>query len=767
MENLMPKKRTASAPEEVRAHPAFEQLQEKYSALFDQASDAIVLWNLDMKITAVNRKAEELSGLKRKHLVGQSVLSVLEEESVKEAVRHFRAMLKSGKPSPQHNLLIKCAEGIKIGEVSSAPIIVEGEVAGFQTVIRDVTERTSREEALRESEEKLRVTFDSLADGVILTDLETRIIDLNDAAVIIFGYKKRNELLGKIALEILLSPASFEQTRAGIRRVLEGQQREHAEYVGCRKDGTEFPIEVGAGLVRDAEGKPAEFITVVKDITERKHAEEALRESEEKLRAMFDSIADGITVTDLDGEILDTNSAALKMYGCSKREEMIGRNGMEFLNKEEQDKARRNMEKVLKEGAIAGIEHTVLRKDGTEYPIETSAAVIRDTNGEPVGLVSIAKDITKRKLAERELKDSEERFRTIFDNATDGIVLADSESRTFYTANRAFCEMLGYSIEEIREIGVNDIHPKKDLPAVLKQFERQLKKEITLAEDIPVLTKDGRIIHADVNSTPVTVDGREHLMGVFRDVTIRKEMEKRLLQSQKLESLGMFAAGLVHDFKEYLSKVFGLASYLRNSLDSKSANYSRVVELAGAAQGVSELVDRLNMFSGQTVVNPALMSIDAPINETIRVLRRYVRPNVKIDLRLDARPGTLKADYWQIEKVILNVLTNACDAMPSGGTVKVATSEKEVSDKLLKANAWMKPGRHVVISISDTGTGISRDVLDRIFDPFFTTKGPGKGAGLGLSIAYGIVKDHKGTIEVRSTVGKGSRFDIYLPAAKS
>ena len=147
----MSKKRTVSAPEEVRAHPAFEQLQEKYSVLFDQASDAIVLWDLDMKITAVNRKAEELSGLKRKHLVGQSVLSVLEEESVKEAVRHFRDMLKNGMPSPQHNLMIKCAEGVRIGEVSSAPITVEGKVAGFQTVIRDVTDRASREKALQEA----------------------------------------------------------------------------------------------------------------------------------------------------------------------------------------------------------------------------------------------------------------------------------------------------------------------------------------------------------------------------------------------------------------------------------------------------------------------------------------------------------------------------------------------------------------------------------------------------------------------------------------
>ena len=762
----MPKKRAASAPEEVRAHPAFEQLQEKYSALFDQASDAIVLWNLDMKITAVNRKAEELSGLKRKHLVGQSVLSVLEEDSVKDAVQHFRAMLKNGKPTPQHNLMIKCSEGVKVGEVSSAPIMVEGEIAGFQTVIRDVTERTSREEALQESEEKLRVTFDSLADGVILTDFESKILDLNDAALSIFGYKKREELLGKKGLEILLSPASLEQAREGIRRVLEGQPRDHAEYVGLRKDGTEFPVEVAAGLVRNTEGEPTEFITVVKDITERIQSEEALRESEEKLQAMFDSVADGITVTDLDGTILDTNNAALKMYGCSKREEMIGRNGMAFLNKEEQGKARRNMEKILKEGAIAGIEHTVLRKDGTEYPIETSAAVIRDKDGNPVGLVSIAKDITKRKLAEQELKDSEERFRTIFDNATDGIVLAEEESKMFYTANKAFCEMLRYTIEEVRTIGVEDIHPNKDLPFVIRQFERQLKREITLAEDIPVVRKDGRVIHADINSTPVTLDGKGYLMGIFRDVSVRKEMEKRLLQSQKLESLGMFAAGLVHDFKEYLSKVFGLASYLRNSIDSKSSNYRRVVELAGAAQGVSELVDRLNMFSGQTVANLTLMSIDAPINETIRVLRRYVRPNVKIDASLDARPGTLKADYWQIEKAILNVLTNACDAMPSGGTVQVRTSEKDVSDKMLKANTWMKPGRHVVISITDNGTGISREILDRIFDPFFTTKGPGKGAGLGLSIAYGIVKDHKGTIEVRSTVGKGSRFDIYLPASK-
>jgi signal transduction histidine kinase len=229
----------------------------------------------------------------------------------------------------------------------------------------------------------------------------------------------------------------------------------------------------------------------------------------------------------------------------------------------------------------------------------------------------------------------------------------------------------------------------------------------------------------------------------------------------------MFAAGLAHDLKEYCSRIFGHASFLRNSLDPKSVNYRRVADLAETAQEASELVDRLRTFSGKSTFHPTTMSVDAPINETLRVLRRYMRPNIRTDISLDARPGMVKADYLQLQKAVLDILTNACDAMPSGGTLEVGTKQAEVEPKMVRAHPWMKAGLHVVISISDSGMGMSREVLDKIFDPFFTTKGRGKGAGLGLSVAYGIVKDHKGIILARSKVAKGSTFEIYLPAAKT
>jgi PAS domain S-box-containing protein len=618
---------------------SMEFLLTSYDALFDQASDAIVLWDQDMKITGVNRKAEELSGLSRKHLIGQSVLSVLEEESVKTAVENFRKMLENGQATPPHLLKIKCAGGTRSGEHTSAPIKVGDKIVAFQTVIRDATERLE--------------------------------------------------------------------------------------------------------------------------------SEEALRASEEKLRAIFESVVDAIAVTDLEGNITQVNNATLVIYGCSKREEMVGRNGLEFLSKKDHKKARDNIEKMLTEGPISGIEYTALKIDGTEYSIEISAAVIRDKTGKPEGFVSVAKDITERKAIERKLKESEERFRTIFDNATDGILLADSETKKFHTANKAMCEMLGYNSKEIEKLGVQDVHPKKDLRYVQKQFDSQIRKEKTLAENIPVLRKDGSVFYADVNSSPVALGGKTYLMGIFRDITARKHMEEQFLRSERLESLGMFAAGLAHDFKEYISRIFGHASFLRNSTDQKSPNYRRISDLLEAAQEASELVDRLKAFSGKSTFHPTVMSVDAPINETIRILRRHIRPNITIDAKLEARPGIVNADYWQLQKAILNILTNACDAMPTGGTLKVQTLYDKVDSKLVRAYPWITPGRHVVISIKDTGLGVDRKTLDKLFDPFFTTKGKGKGAGLGLSIAYGIVKDHKGTIQVRSKTGKGSTFDIYLPAVKS
>lgn len=755
-----------SAKEMVPSDSQLDFLLTSYDALFEQASDAVVLWDTDMKITGVNRRAEEISGLKRKQLIGQSVLSILEEDSVKVAVKSFREMMSNGKPVPEHVLDIKCVDGTRQGEVTSAPMKIGGEIVAFQTVVRDVTERKKEHDALLASEAKLRAMFESVVDAITVTDLEGNIIDVNMATVRMYGAKEKSEMVGRNGLEFL-DKRDHMRARESIKKMLAKGHITGVEYTAFRKDGTGYPVEISGAVVRDSEDNPTGFVSVAHDISTRKQAQEALLQSEEKLRATFDSIADAVFVTDLEGKIIDANDRAASLFGLESEEAMVGKTGLHLLAGHEQKRATAAMKRILETGiSDEQIEYAGIRKDGTEFPIEVTAGLIEDPSGQLRGFVTVAKDISKRKEAEKRLAESEERFRVIFDTARDGILLAEPESKKLVMTNAALTEMLGYTAEEIVALSVEDIHPRESLSHVVEQFEKQVKKEMTLAEDIPLLRKDGSTIYADVNSAPITLGGKTYLMGVFRDITARKHMEEQVLQSQRLESLGMFAAGLAQDLKEYISKIFGHASFLKNSVDSKSANYGRISELVKAAQEVTDLADRLITFSGRAAMSPTIMSVDAPINETMRVLRRYVRPNVNSDVKLDARPGMVKADYWQMQKAILSILTNACDVMPAGGTLKVRTRMKDVDERMAKAHPRMKPGPHVVISISDTGTGMSREVLERIFDPFFTTKGSGKGAGLGLSVAYGIVKDHKGTILVRSRTGKGSTFDIYLPAAK-
>jgi len=745
---------------------AVKLLKEHYEAIFEQASDAIVLWRPDMKITAVNRRAEELSGLRREQLIGQSILEVLEEESVKTAVQNFRIMQKNGRAVPPHILRIKCVNGTRTGEVTTSPIKSGGKIVAFQTLIRDVSDKIEEQRILQESEEKLRVTFNSIIDGLIITDMNGKIIDANDTALKIYGMKKKAELLGKMPAELLVEE-DREQARKGMERVITKGFHTQVEYKSIKKDGSIFPVEVSAGLLHDSDDKPTGFITVVKDIAKRKQAEEKLRKNEEKLRLMFESVAEGIVITDLEGNIVELNNKALKMGGYKSAKEVMGESGFKFLAPEEYERAQENLANTIKTGAGMALEYKALRKDGSEYPLELSVTVMKDKDEKPTGIICIMRDITERKEADRKIRESEERFRSIFDNALDGIVLADLETKAFFTANRSFCEMLGYELEEIKKLHVKDIHPREDLDHVLSQFERQVKKEITLAEDIPVLKKDGGVLYADVNSTPITVEGKMYLMGLFRDVSVRKYMEEQFMRSQRLESLGMFAAGLAHDFKDYCSKIFGHASFMKNSLDMKSTLYSRASDLLDTAQDVSGLVDQLKAFSGKSTFHPTVMSVEAPVNETLRLLRRQMRPNIKIEARFKAIPGLIKADYWHIQKAILNILINASEAMPTGGILSVTTSNRNIDKQFAKAYPWVKPGRYVVIEIKDTGMGMTKKILDAIFDPFFTTKGKGKGAGLGLSIAYGTVKDHGGTIQVSSKVGEGTTTEIYLPAEKS
>ena len=403
-------------------------------------------------------------------------------------------------------------------------------------------------------------------------------------------------------------------------------------------------------------------------------------------------------------------------------------------------------------------------RDHLEELVEDRTAELAETNRQ------LQSEITERKEKEEALRESEQRFRTIFDNATDGILLADPENKGFFMGNRMICQMLGYDQEEIRNLGVMDIHPREDLPYVTEQFEKQSRGEITVAENIPVERKDGSAFYADVKSSAITLSGRTYLMSIFRDITERKQAEEekdklegQLGQAQKMEVVGQLAGGVAHDFNNILQAIQGYTQLAMQSLSPGEGCYEDLAEVRKAAKRAAGLTRQLLIFSRREVVQPKDLDLNELIDNLMKMLNRVIGEDIELEIAAGQNLGPIHADAGQMEQILMNLCVNARDAMREGGKITIETENVLISGHYCRNHPWAREGRYVLLMVSDTGIGMPPDVQEHIFEPFFTTKEEGEGTGLGLATVYGIVKRHGGCIDVYSEVDKGTTFKIYLP----
>ena len=372
----------------------------------------------------------------------------------------------------------------------------------------------------------------------------------------------------------------------------------------------------------------------------------------------------------------------------------------------------------------------------------------------------------ERRRVEEALRASEERLRTIFEAAAEGILVADIATRKFLYANPAICRMLGYEAEELLRLGVDDIHPEEDLPRVIAEFEAQARREKSVAADLPCLRKDGTKVYADICTANLVIDGRPCNAGFFTDITERKRIEEQLRQAQRMEAIGRLAGGVAHDFNNILTVIAGYCELLLADLPAGSDLRPDVEEVAKAADRAGALTRQLLTISRDQVVQAEVLDLNAVIVNMEQMLRRLIGEDVQLETALAPELEEVRVDPGQVEQVLLNLAANARDAMPRGGKLTIETASVELDDSYAQSHNGVQPGRYVLLAVSDTGTGIDGSVLPHIFEPFFTTKRQGRGTGLGLSIVYGIVRQSGGHIWVYSEPGKGTTFKIYLPVTE-
>jgi two-component system, cell cycle sensor histidine kinase and response regulator CckA len=495
---------------------------------------------------------------------------------------------------------------------------------------------------------------------------------------------------------------------------------------------------------------------------------EALRQSEARYRHLIEHATDIIYTHTLDGRLITVNRVAEIVLGYS-REEFISKSIFELIAAEHQQMARRMIEEKLQTPSLTSTTYTidVLTKTGEHIPLEISTQIIYD-QGAPLAVQGIARDVTERKKAEQALRRSEERFRKVIETSGEGIAMRDPSGHLTFVNGR-FAEMLGFSVPELVGKHVRDIIAPEFHQLVQESFVRRKNTGISETIDIQFVRKNGEYMDAILAASPMYDEEGSFIgsLGMVTDITERKVLEAQLRQSQKMEAVGRLAGGVAHDFNNnLLTAIRGHVDMLSSEMEGDSPLLADVVEIGKAADRAAALTQQLLAFSRRQMLQPVVMQIDSVVREMETLLRRLIAEDIDLQITLGAEGKRVRADRTQIEQVLMNLLVNAVDAMPSGGTVRIVTGPAVVDEEFARANPGAHIGDHVSLCVTDTGHGMDSQTLSHVFEPFFTTKDIGKGTGLGLATVYGIVKQSGGHIRVLSEVGRGTTFEILLPSVQ-
>ena len=390
----------------------------------------------------------------------------------------------------------------------------------------------------------------------------------------------------------------------------------------------------------------------------------------------------------------------------------------------------------------------------------------QEIEGKISGRVWSFRDVTDRKKAIASLKASEEKYRLLFENASDAIFIAQDEMIKF--PNPQLSLLTGYSSEELtgKPFG-HFIHPG-DSDMVVEMHKKRLEgHDVPSIYSFRAITKSGEILWVEVSKVLITWGGRPATLSFLRDITRQKKIEAQLFQAQKMEAVGQLAGGIAHDFNNLLTAIIGYGHLLKNDAGNDARMGVYVGQILNAAERAAILTNDLLTFSRKQIINPRPVNLNKIIEDMESLLLRVIGEDIELSAVLTDTDLTVMADSSQIDQILMNLATNAQDAMPKGGSLVIRTERVEINGEYTRTYGYGKPGPYALLSVEDTGTGMDKNIKGRIFEPFFTTKEVGKGTGLGLSMVYGIVKQHDGYVNVYSEPGRGTTFRILLPLIQS
>ncbi|QJX00098.1 PAS domain S-box protein [Frigoriglobus tundricola] len=707
----------------------------------------------DFVFSDVNPKGEALIGFPRAALIGKPLCEVRPETRTDGFFDKYVRVVETRTPLEEE---FSSAAGF-VGWLHHQ-VVPLGD--GVVITSCDVTERKRAEAALRASQRQFAQLVANVEGIVWEADAGTfRFTFVSERAERLLGYPTAQWTTEPRFWVDHIHPDDRDWVVDFCLGATAERRNHDFEYRFIAADGRTVWLRDIVSVIADGD-RATKLHGLMVDVTAQKRAEQALRDSEERFRTFVDHATDAFFLQGPDQRVLDVNRQACVSLGC-EREELIGQTPADFdpdvtAALVEQQRTR------LGVGETITFDARHRRKDGTTFPVEVRLRPF-ETQGKRFYL-ALARDVTERKRAEAELRESEERLRLFIDHVAAPIAMFDRDLRYVHVSRRWRTD---YRLGDRALAGLSHYEVFPELPERWKEtYRRCLAGAVERCEEDRFERADGTVQWLRWEIRPWhRADGAVGGVVMFaEDITARKRMEAQLHQAQKMEAVGRLAGGIAHDFNNLLTVINGFCDLTLREMAGDDPHRGALTEVRSAGERAARLTQQLLAYSRKAMIEPKVIDLNVLVSESVELLRRLIGEDIVVASDLQPAPARIRADRGQIEQVVMNLVVNARDAMPTGGRVTVETRTVTIGPDHLPDDPDLNPGRYVRLTVADTGAGMPEEVLAHVFEPFFTTKGVGKGTGLGLAVVQGAVKQSGGHIGVSSAVGVGTTFTLLFPA---
>lgn len=725
--------------------------------LIENSEALILIKDRDGKYLLVNRKWEQVTGLQRETVLGKTDTLLFSPEMASQFRENDLHVIESGAILEAEECLETPTETRYFISNKFPLLDHNGKVAGLYGVITEITDLKRVEKALQQSQLKYQSLFDGAQIALFRTTMDGKLLEINNRYAVMAGYSSVEQCMAEFNPGKAWSEPS---DRAEMVRILQ-KNKSINDYEAriIRKDGEIIWILFSATIYQEQGYIEGSIV----EITGRKHAELALHKSEAFQRKMVTNIGDVIVIIDQDGINRYKSPNIEKMFGW-RPEDAVGTGALDNVHPEDRETVRSFLELLMREPhGVRKIELRYKCKDGTYKWIEfTGSNLVNDPDIR--GLLGNYHDITERKRAEQELRDSEARFNVLHNASFGGIAIHDNG--IILECNQGLSEITGHSVVEL--MGMNG------LLLIAENSRKTVMEKIGSGYQKPYeaigLRKDGTEFPIRLEARNIPYKGKLVRTVEFRDISEskRSEEEKRILQyqliqAQKMESVGRLAGGVAHDFNNMLSVILGHTELAMEKLDPALPIFSDLQQIRQAADRSADITRQLLAFARKQVVAPKVIDLNQTVAGMLNMLLRLIGEDIDLAWLPGKGLWPIKIDPSQIDQILANLCVNARDAISGVGKITVETGNCTFDEEYCSIHSGFVSGQYLKIGVSDNGSGMDKETVSHIFEPFFTTKGVNKGTGLGLATVYGIVKQNNGFINVYSELEQGTTIKIYLP----